>query len=434
MNNPILNPIPVFKRRFFGERDSDEDSPSSNLTDSDSDHRKLRSPKWTTAEEDEWYEGPSREWGGKPPPTSQEIEEAQAQAEAAARRAQRRQKRAEALEALRSRSPIEPLVNEFDETMDRLDITTALYQAATFIDEEQDREAEHYVEEAMRTAQRLGDQTALARCQYWQGRVEFLRENYEAAHRCFQACRDMVVEAPEGETVKQYSQLSRPGGLTEEERWRWGEEEQDGAQRLYGGSSRSASHASIDGFHIPAFEEEGWEHDHSPEPASPLSMGSHKPPSQGIESATEDSIPKSPSHSLPRSLPKSTPKSPTENTPSEDVNRPRRILTPKSCKRFVAGEVDRGGLQLHRSQKQFTFEMYPQEMAPRTRPTAIFPEQVNEVLSWAEKNQVLNDEQVRERGVTMHYLRREAQKYQKAVRQKKRETWRSLVRGTCTIM
>ncbi|PYH75872.1 hypothetical protein BO82DRAFT_359644 [Aspergillus uvarum CBS 121591] len=129
----------------------------------------------------------------------------------------------------------------------------------------------------------------------------------------------------------------------------------------------------------------------------------------------------------------------SEAAPDEtNNNNERRILTPKSRLPFVAGEFDSDGLQLHRSQKHFTFEMYPQGMAPRTRPTNIFPEQRNEILMSEESWKVFN-EYVQGKGVTMSYLDREGQKYREAIKKKNRAAWAAWaaekkINNTCVIM
>ncbi|RAL14980.1 uncharacterized protein BO97DRAFT_412256 [Aspergillus homomorphus CBS 101889] len=320
-----------------------------------------------------------------PSPTTAQAEEGE---EAFARRIEDRRQLAETLQRAENRSPIDPLLNEFDASIDRYELAVALLQAADYIDEGQDYAAEHYVEEAMVPARRLEDETALARCLYWQGRVEYLRENYADAHRIFQKCRAGLAETPEGETIIHYLRLSRPD-LTAEDRHRIS------LRGLEGGD---------DGMYTPL----------SSDPASPVFMKSHGLPTNA-KRTWEDSARRE-----------------TQEDMAQEANdEQREIIHPRSRWRFAAEEFDPDGLQLHRSQKVFTFEMYPQGMAPRARPTKIFQEHPNEVLmpedDWKEIDEFMQDKRV-----TMNFLENEGRNYQEAIKRKSQAD--SKRQAPCTVM
>ncbi|RAH49772.1 uncharacterized protein BO95DRAFT_479066 [Aspergillus brunneoviolaceus CBS 621.78] len=484
-----MNPLPPIKRHFFGESSSEDEVDRTRNDDSDeyqfkdfsdedagndSDLASEYNPEplppldegdtsWKEYDPDEnyWYVGTEfLDRQSTPSPTLVEARE-----KAAARKAARRRKKAEARAALeehrrrRAQSPIEPLLAELDEKLDRWEVTLALHRAITFLEEGQDREAEHFVLEAFGIANRLGNPVCLARCQYWQGRVEYFRENYQEAQQCFQACREGILDAPEGETIKWYLRVSRPG-LTDEERQQIGQSEQDRdhAHDLYGYSPQSTSPLSAN-FHFPHLQdtehtwgEEGDEEGELPGEAVPYETDGEQQQTENPEQdrdrahslygySPENASPVSadfhfPPHTWGKE--KEDRRPPREATPDKDHDDGRRrLLTPKSRLPFVAGEFDSDGLQLHRSQKHFTFEMYPQGMAPRTRPTNIFPEQRNEILMSEESWKAFN-EYVQDKGVTMSYLDREGQKYREAIKRKNRAAWAAWAAekkiNTCTLM
>ncbi|PYI14608.1 hypothetical protein BO86DRAFT_457828 [Aspergillus japonicus CBS 114.51] len=481
-----MNPLPPIKRHFFGESSSEDEADGhcdpdeyqfkdyssdeengGNASDLASEYNPESLPpldegdtSWKEYDPDEgyWYVGTEfLDRASTPSPTQVEAQE-----KAAARRAARRRKKAEAraaleahLERRRAEAPIEPLLAGLDEKLDRWEVTLALHRAITFLEEGQDREAEHFVLEAVGIAQRLGNPVCLARCQYWQGRVEYSRENYHEAQQCFQACREGILDAPEGETITWYLRVSRPG-LTEEERQQIGESEQvrDRAQGLYGYSPQSTSPVSGD-FHFPHLQdtEHAWgelEEGEPPGEAMPYEADDEREQIRESEQdrdraqafygySPENASLVSANFHFAQHTRKEEDRPRSEATPDETSNdNQRRILTPKSRLPFVAGEFDSDGLQLHRSQKHFTFEMYPQGMAPRTRPTNIFPEQRNEILMSEESWKAFN-EYVQDKGVTMSYLDREGQKYREAIKKKNRAAWAAWaaekrMNNTCVIM
>ncbi|KAJ5900853.1 uncharacterized protein N7473_004923 [Penicillium subrubescens] len=74
-------------------------------------------------------------------------------------------------------------------------------------------QAKKQAKRALELAQASNDKLSVARCHYWMGRIEFEKQNMQAAHAHFLAARPCIMDNinPEGETLRFYLDASRKG-------------------------------------------------------------------------------------------------------------------------------------------------------------------------------------------------------------------------------
>ncbi|KAJ5990526.1 hypothetical protein N7499_011074 [Penicillium canescens] len=94
-----------------------------------------------------------------------------------------------------------------------LGIKFLLRTAQVCIREKNPDEAEKHTKDAIEVAKSIPDDILVARCQFWLGRVEFLRENFKQAHAHFAAAQNSVMDDTciEGEEVRLYMDITRHG-------------------------------------------------------------------------------------------------------------------------------------------------------------------------------------------------------------------------------
>lgn len=89
----------------------------------------------------------------------------------------------------------------------------SLVPVINHIAENQFQQAKKQAKRALELAQASNDKLSVARCHYWMGRIEFEKQNIQAAHAHFLAARPCIMDNinPEGETIQFYLDASRRG-------------------------------------------------------------------------------------------------------------------------------------------------------------------------------------------------------------------------------
>ncbi|KAJ5770421.1 uncharacterized protein N7511_002472 [Penicillium nucicola] len=94
-----------------------------------------------------------------------------------------------------------------------LGIKILLRTAQVCIMENNPKEAEKHTQNAIEIARSIPDDIVIARCQFWLGRIEFLRQNFDKAHTHFTMAQNSVMDDDciEGEEVRLYMDITRHG-------------------------------------------------------------------------------------------------------------------------------------------------------------------------------------------------------------------------------
>ncbi|KAJ5371065.1 uncharacterized protein N7496_007157 [Penicillium cataractarum] len=102
---------------------------------------------------------------------------------------------------------------EFGNRLGNLRVSLSLVTVINQIADNQFRQARKQAQKALTLAEASKDKLSVARCHYWMGRIEFEKQNMEAAHDHFLAARPCVMDDfnPEGETVRFYLEASKRG-------------------------------------------------------------------------------------------------------------------------------------------------------------------------------------------------------------------------------
>lgn len=251
---------------------------------------------------------------------------------------------------------------------------------------------------ALKIAADLEDELSIARCNYWLGRIEFEPRNMAAAHTFFKAARPCIIddEHPEGSSLYFYLDLSK-AGIGEEYRKRALLDHNHAVVKNVSkkpGSKISRTNHS----HKRKRDSQTWnlvlrpaDGPHRSQLESGMDKDQHKQSQQRKRSTvwmvrdTED-------------VPPSAKTSTIEGKQSHSDGM-----------EWLAAAQSRPRLQ----QCKFTVRCYPKGLAPRTRPTMIFPEQPGENLLSADQWRALQAH-FKDRVVTMSYLARERRKNKKA--------------------
>ncbi|KAJ5159755.1 uncharacterized protein N7482_006759 [Penicillium canariense] len=101
----------------------------------------------------------------------------------------------------------------------QLRLSFSLLTVTNLIANQQLEQAMKEAQKVLKSAQSLNNTLSVARCHYWMGRIEFEKNNLEAAHDDFLAARPCLEDGdhPEGETLQFYLEVSG-GGVSDEYR------------------------------------------------------------------------------------------------------------------------------------------------------------------------------------------------------------------------
>lgn len=102
-----------------------------------------------------------------------------------------------------------------------LRLSFSLVTVVNLIADNQFRQARKQAQKALSLAHASNDKLSVARCRYWIGRIEFEKQNMNAAHDHFLAAQPCLLDDlnPEGETLQFYLNASK-NGISEEYRKR----------------------------------------------------------------------------------------------------------------------------------------------------------------------------------------------------------------------
>ncbi|KAJ5295502.1 hypothetical protein PENANT_c001G11678 [Penicillium antarcticum] len=293
-----------------------------------------------------------------------------------------------------------------------LGIKFLLRTAQVCIREHNPDEAEKHTKDAINIAKSIPDEILTSRCQFWLGRVEFLRDNFDKAHTHFTAAQNSVMDdyCIEGEEVRLYMDITRHG-ISEESRARRLEDYKRACEagvRYEPSNNDSISLYSRKrkrpiktwkgilqnperGIELPVILSEPLCGKISPiydglRPQAPKSTVDSLKATQGFDSASD----------LSPARPNTVSKSSNPIPSIEFVVNDDKIHEPY-----------RFGIPVEASQiKKFTFGCVHIGVSKRSRPTNIFPRQPGEfVMSNRDWESI--EKRARTEIVTMDYLRRE---------------------------
>ncbi|KAJ5797342.1 uncharacterized protein N7503_006638 [Penicillium pulvis] len=273
-----------------------------------------------------------------------------------------------------------------DEGLDELRMSCALSMAIEYIGWKAFDPAKQHAKQALDFAARQGNETSIARCNYWLGRIELEQGNIPSAYKFFMAARPCAMndKGLEGSTLEYYLKISHPtlgekhrrrvsplrshakleGTLTQVDTHHSGNNQSKKRKQFTWTSELVLRPAKLAGH---------------PQAGSVAAKGNRKHNNRPVvweAENTEDAL-----HA----------NSPLRIIPKDEINADgMEWLT-----------VAKSGPRL--SQSKFTFRCYPKGLAPRSRPTEIFPEQPGENIIAAEKWEVLH-EHFKIKRVTLAYL------------------------------
>lgn len=295
-----------------------------------------------------------------------------------------------------------------DKRLDQLNISLMLATVINRIRSKHFSQAKKEAQRALKLAKDLNSEIAIARCYYWMGRIEFEQRNMPAAHENFKAARTCVEddEYPEGQTVEFYAGLSR-SVVGEEYRKRVLRDHCHALLETASKQDLSACSAVMKS-NKRKRDAKTWEL--VLRPSSHRSSGGKL--GQKVEKSTENHT-----------------HGPTVWMVHETADLPRyedKSMDTKSKGPHSDGmewrTVVRSQSHPCLETRSFTLRCYPQGLAPRTRPTNIFPPQPGEIILSAQEWENLR-RRAKDRTVTMGYLAREMRRMTKeAERRKESET------------
>ncbi|KAJ5909347.1 hypothetical protein N7504_003990 [Penicillium tannophilum] len=242
---------------------------------------------------------------------------------------------------------------------------------------------------ALDLAERQGNEISIARCNYWLGRIELEQGNIHSAYKFFMSARPCTMDDKglEGSTLEYYLKFSHP---KVGEKYRRRVSPLRSHAKLEGTRTKVDTHSSGNN-QSKKRKQVTWASELVLRPAklagdtqvgSVAAKGNRKNDNRPVvweAKNTEDAL-----HA----------NSPLLIIPKDEIN--------SDGMEWQA--VAKSGPRL--PQSKFTFRCYPKGLAPRTRPTEIFPEQPGENILTAEIWQVLH-QHFKIEGVTLAYLSRE---------------------------
>ncbi|KAJ5549568.1 hypothetical protein N7513_006802 [Penicillium frequentans] len=273
-----------------------------------------------------------------------------------------------------------------DEGLDELRMSCALSMVMDYMRWRAFDPAKQNAKQALDFAERQGNEISIARCNYWLGRIELEQGNIPSAYKFFMAARPCAMDDKglEGSTLEYYLKLSHP---------KVGEKYRRRVSPLRSHAKLEGTLTQVDTHHSCNDQSKKrkrvtWASELVLRPAksaghtqvgSVAAKGNRKHNNRPVvweAKNTEDALHAS---------------SPLLIIPKDEINADgMEWLT-----------VAKSGPRL--PQSKFTFRCYPKGLAPRSRPTEIFPEQPGENILIAEKWQVLH-EHFKIKRVTLAYL------------------------------
>lgn len=273
-----------------------------------------------------------------------------------------------------------------DEELDELQISCALSMVIEYLRWKAFDPARKNAKRALEFAERQSNEINIARCNYWMGRIELDQGNIASAYKLFKAARPCTMDerSLEGSTLEYYLNFSYP---------RLGEQYRRCVSSLQIPAKPGNALAKVDPKHSGDNQSKKrkqvtWMPELVLRPAksaghtkvgSVTAKGNRKHNNRPVvweAKNTEDAL---------------------------HANSPLGII--------LKDEVNADGMEWltvaksgpRLPQSKFTFRCYPKGLAPRTRPTEIFPEQPGENILSAEEWQMLH-QYYKNKRVTLAYL------------------------------
>ncbi|CAG8903755.1 unnamed protein product [Penicillium egyptiacum] len=109
-----------------------------------------------------------------------------------------REEKLKSLARIVNNMSVEPTTNDILHMYYRVEVGTYLLPASNFIANENSSEAEVMVKLARQSADKSKDPLLVAKCEFWMGRVEFLRGNMRKAHEHFVKANPCAMDPKEG--------------------------------------------------------------------------------------------------------------------------------------------------------------------------------------------------------------------------------------------
>lgn len=279
-----------------------------------------------------------------------------------------------------------------EKRLDQLEISLMLVTVINYIRSKHFSQAKKEAQRALKLAKDLNNEVTIARCYYWMGRIEFEQRNMPAAHEHFKAARPCVEddEYPEGWTVEFYAGLSR-SAVGEEYRKRVLLDRCHALVETASKQDRSARSAAMKSTKRKR-DRKTWE--------LVLRPSSHRFSGGKLGQRIEKSKNQH-THGPTVWMVHDTADLPGYEDKSVDT----KSKIPHSDGmdwRTVVKSQSHPCLET----RPFTLRCYPKGLAPRTRPTNIFPPQPGEIILSAQEWESLR-RRAKDRAVTMGYLARE---------------------------
>jgi hypothetical protein len=314
---------------------------------------------------------------------------------------------------------------ELGNRLGNLRISFLLVTVINHIADNQIRQARKQAKQSLSLAQASNDKLSIARCRYWIGRIEFEKQNMEAAHDHFLAARPYLMDNinPEGETVQFYLDASRRG-ISEQYLKRILLQHNEALVE-------NAPHERP--FRRPnqlsrkrKWEVQPWKVALRPAPVNKGGRRQNQYPEVTITKSSK-SLKERIVSDMP-DIPFGPKYSPGTSKPYQNLSGADRLHGISDATGQSTDFISTGGMGAHNSHTlegmerlqaaysrprleqrgKFTLRCYPVGLAPRTRPPDIFSRLPGEVLLPAQEWESLRN-QMSNRAITMAYLARERQ-------------------------
>lgn len=284
-----------------------------------------------------------------------------------------------------------PSPEPLEKRLEQLEVSFILVTVMNYIGSSNYSQARKEAREALKIAQGIDNEILIARSYYWMGRIEFELRNYTTAYAHFKAARPCVMDEvyPEGQSVGFYLGISR-SGVGEEYR-----------KRALLEQNRAILEAAAE-----------------QDPSDLRVVVKSKKRKRGMK--TWELVLRPASDRLSRGQQryapgKSKPKQGREKSPvwmvHDTSDLPQHRETSLNSRDGISHSHGMELLKRPQSHRPlewhpFTFRCYPLGLAPRTRPTNIFPPQPCEHILTAEEWEFLQ-KRTKGRAISMGYLARE---------------------------
>jgi hypothetical protein len=265
---------------------------------------------------------------------------------------------------LRKRTSIVPALAQLEERIHEAEAALALFRAAMHLKDYEVTASESYIceatQKAMQVTQRSSRDPLIARCKYWLGRIEWLRGNETQAYGYFHRAQQYIKDIPEGVHVPLYLKFLEPGPKAQKE-------------------DRQRNMLKTSCVTLPPHSKQMPTRQHQS-----FANGPQQPVKRKLEAIYNSAV-----HMATNLKPDERDRDSKIWLKSDDIRRSGFLRTlptrRKQQDRDMAWLAAAKSSRYHPPQCKFEFTLYPRGLAPRTRPTNIFPEHIYEYICPAER-------------------------------------------------